>query len=381
MGAECFDVLVIGGGPAGARSAELLANAGRRVAICEAGDMTRPKLCGGLLNRRAQAIASGLGGLPADVCINSDYPSLAFPALEYHDLDNRVRARYSPGYRSIDRLAFDRWLVARAKQAGTQVFYQTRAQSITVTKDLIHLETSAGPLTASWLIDASGAASFSRKRLGGPTQLKLHAVQGEVELDPASDAMWAIYRSSYTPLFSWIIPRGGGRFLLGTALKPADAKARRHDSQNSAREHWAMLAPLMDYLEHRGISIKPCTRRPRSARLAWALAQDSLWWGRGSALVAGEAAGLLSPFSGEGISYALDSAEAAAFAVISGAGADALPELLIPLRQKLASASLKARIAMHAWLRPWPLLLMPKLTGQRVEYMRWHDGLEVKPGD
>lgn len=371
MGAECFDVVVIGAGPAGARSAEVLANAGRRVAVCEAGNMTRPKLCGGLLNRRAQAIASGLGGLPADVCANSDCPTLAFPALEYHDLDSHIRARYCPGYRSIDRLAFDRWLVARTEQASAQVFYQTRARSITVSQDNIQLETSTGTLTANWLIDASGAASFTRSRLGGPKQMKLHAVQGEVELDPAPDAMWAIYRSSYTPLFGWIIPRGGGRFLLGTALKSDDAKAHRQDSQNAARGHWEMLAPLMDYIEHRGISIKPSTRRPRSARLAWSLAQDSLWWGHGPVLVVGEAAGLLSPFSGEGISYALDSAEAAAFAIISGAGADALPELLAPLRQKLASASLKARIAMHTWLRPWALWLMPMLTHQRLHYMRW----------
>ena len=341
--------------------------------------MTRPKLCGGLLNRRTQAIAKSLGGLPADVCINSDSPALAFPALEFHDLDNHIRARYNPGYRSIDRLAFDQWLVARAKDAGVQVFYQTRTRSMMITEDSIHVETSTRPLAASWLIDASGAASFTRKRLAGPKQMKLHAVQGEVELSPAPNAMWAIYRSSYTPLFGWIIPRGSGRFLLGTALKLDNAKAHRQDPQSAARGHWEMLAPLMDYLEHRGISIKLCTRRPRSARLVWPLAQDSLWWGRGHVLVAGEAAGLLSPFSGEGISYALDSAEAAAFAVISGAGADALPELLMPLRQKLALASFKARIVQRAWLRPWALWFMPVVTGQRLKYLSWREGLGPGP--
>jgi flavin-dependent dehydrogenase len=191
--------------------------------------------------------------------------------------------------------------------------------------------------------------------------------------------MWAIYRSSYTPLFGWIIPRGGGRFLLGTALKPADAKAHRQESQNAARGHWAMLAPLMDYIAQRDMSIKPCTQRPRSARLAWTLDQENLWWGRGPVLAVGEAAGLLSPFSGEGISYALDSAEAAAFAVISGAGADALPALVAPLRKRMALASIKARIAMHAWLRPYALLIQPVLTHQRLHYMLWREGLGPGP--
>lgn len=377
MAAECFDVVVIGAGPAGARSAELLARAGRRVAICEASAITRPKLCGGLLNRRAQTIANNLGGLPADVCINTDSPALAFPALEYHDLDNRIRAHSRPGYQCIDRLAFDKWLVTRAKDAGAQVFPKTRVRSITVSNDNVQSETSTGTLAASWLIDASGAASFTRRRMGGPKQMKLHAVQGEVKLDPAPDAMWAVYSSSYTPLFGWIIPRGGGRFFLGTALKLANAKALRQEPQNAARVHWAILAPLMDYIEHRGISIKPCTPRPRSARLAWTLAQDSLWWGRGPVLAVGEAAGLLSPFSGEGISYALDSAKAAAFAIISSAGADALPGLMAPLRLRLAAASSKACVTRHAWLRPWALWLMPMLTHQRLSYMRWRDGFQA----
>jgi flavin-dependent dehydrogenase len=354
-----------------------LAETGRHVVILEASTMTRPKLCGGLLNRRAQNMIAGWAELPPQVRAYTDTPLLDFAPLEYHDIDNRIRARCDAGYRNIDRLAFDRWLLARATQAGAEPRLRSRVRSILMERDRIALQLPGDELTADWVVDASGAAAFSRRRLGGPAQSRLQAFQGEAHLDPPPDAMWAVFRRSYTPFYCWIIPKGNGRFLLGAGLTHADAKRWQAQAKHTG-DPWAALSPLLDYLRRRQLEVVPLSGRPRAAALAWPLDTQGFWFGRGRVLAVGEAAGLVSPFSGEGISYALSSAEAAAFAIISGAGAEALPSLLARDLRKLQGALFRASVARTPWLRPWALWLAPLFKRLSLTYSPWGQGLNGK---
>jgi flavin-dependent dehydrogenase len=108
--------------------------------------------------------------------------------------------------------------------------------------------------------------------------------------------------------------------------------------------------------------------RPRS--------REQLWWGRERVLAIGEAAGLISPFSGEGVSYALSSAEAAAFAVLSGGGAALMPRLTTQLRASLSQALLKAWAGERPGLRPWALWLLPLATHRQLTYHPWREPAE-----
>ena len=375
------DVAVIGAGPAGARCARLLAGAGRKVCIFEARSPDRAKLCGGLLNRRAQRFVQELGGLPGEVRVGALTPALEFPALEYHDLDNRIRARYAPGYRNINRGAFDRWLLEQAVNAGAEVVHPVRVTGIETTADRVRLSAGADRVDARCVIDASGGLAFSRRLMSGPGMRRLHAIQGLVELDSPPDAMWGIYLTGYTPFFSWIIPKGGGRFLLGTALTREGIGRLLHDrtgddGSDAARGGWTLLAPLLKYLERRGHRVRKLDERPGGSVLAWPRGSDELWWGTGRVLAAGEAAGLVSPFSGEGISYALASAEATAYGVISGAYADGMPGLSTRAVQRLWWAGRRAAVGMNPLLRPWGLWLLPLHSGSPLRYLPWRDGLE-----
>ncbi|GEM_PF-1363230 len=365
-----IDVAVLGGGPAGARCAELLAQAGRSVRLYEARDPARAKPCGGLLNRRAQDLLAELGGLPGSVRVGAEMPGLEFPLLEYHDLDNRIRARYRPHYRNIDRSAFDAWLIERAAAAGAEVGCGMRAAELDWRDDGVYVRFSADWLRAQWVIDATGAAALTRRRLQGPAVSRLHALQGAAVIDPPVEAMWAIYQTAYTPFFSWVIPKGEGVHLLGTALTRAGLRQARGRG-------WDLLRPLLEYLARRGCRVQLLDERPRGAQLTCPAGGAELWHGRGPLLAIGEAAGLVSPFSGEGISYALQSAEAAAFAVIGGMGAQALPELLSRPLRRLSGAMLRARVAAWPWLRPWALWLLPLHTREPLEYLRWDTGLRA----
>jgi len=363
-----WDVIVVGAGPAGARCAELLAAEGRRVLVVERrGERSRPKLCGGLLNRRSQELLARLGELPPDVRIYSHTPGLDFPQLEYQDADNRIVARYDPGYRNISRPAFDAWLAGRAAQAGAQFRLGERVSELVQAPQNVTLRVGDDLLIADWVVDASGAASFSRRPLGGPAVARLHGLQGEVMLDPLPDTLWAVFHTAYTPFYSWLIPKGGGRCLIGTALTPAGLRRERG---------WELLAPLLEHVGERGFGVREKLGRPRGAVLTRAAATEQLWWGRERVLAVGEAAGLVSPFSGEGISYALASAEAAAFAVLSGGGAALMPRLTSRLHSSLRQALAKAWAGERPWLRPWALWLLPLTTRRPLSYQPWREPAE-----
>lgn len=371
MGETHWDAVVIGAGPAGSRAAELLAGEARRVLVIERrSEQARPKLCGGLLNRRSQELLAKLGELPPAVRCYSYTPGLDFPELEYHDIDNRIRARYDPGYRNISRPALDAWLASRAAQAGAQFRRGQRVGELVQSPQGVTVRVGDDLLQADWVIDASGAASFSRRPLGGPPVTKFHALQGEGLLDPPPPALWAVFHTDYTPFYSWLIPKGDGRCLLGTALSPAGLKWRREAAGEGG---WGLLAPVLEHVESRGYRVVERQARPRGAVLTRPTGSAQLWWGRGRVIAAGEAAGLVSPFSGEGVSYALSSAEAAAFAVLSGGGAELMPKLTARLAGALRLALIKAWAGERPAVRPWALWLLPLATHRPLRYRRWSE--------
>ena len=377
MDLPLHEVVIIGAGPAGARCARLLAESGRDVLVLDAGPPGRAKLCGGLLNRRSQSMIGNWGMLPDEVRVGPLTPALEFPALEYHDRDNRIRARYNPGYRNIDRRAFDGWLVELARGAGAAVVFNTRVRRVEAGGETVTVTAGGRTIGARWVIDASGGQAFSRREFHGPYLRRLHSVQGLITLDPAPDAMWGIYQTSYTPFFGWIIPKGGGRFLLGTALtRDGIHRLKAQPWKSSLSPGWKLLRPLLDYLLERGHRWLTVDEKPGGAPLSWPAGDGELWWGDGRLLVIGEAAGLASPFSGEGISYALASAEAAAYAVLRGDGARLMPTLMSRFRHRLGRAALKAAVGMRPWLRPWGLMLLPFHYRTPLTYQRWEDAGE-----
>jgi flavin-dependent dehydrogenase len=369
-----WSVIVIGAGPAGSYCAELLASEGRRVLVIDRRSDERTKLCGGLLNRRAQQQLSRLGEMPESVRRFSDRPGLEFLPLEYQDIDNRIRARYDPGYRNISRPALDAWLSGRAAAAGAQFRLQASVGELAQAPQNVTLTVGDDVLTADWVIDASGSAGFSRRRLGGPGVNKLHALQGAVELEPEPDAMWAVYKTAYTPFFSWLVPKGGGNCLLGTALTHGGLMKQREAA--GGQGGWELLKPLFEHIESRGYRIVSRLDQPRGAVLTCPRSLDEIWWGQERLIAIGEAAGLVSPHSGEGISYALACAEAASFAVLSGGGAQLMPRITTQVLSPLRLAFARAWVAEHPWLRPWALMLLPLVTGQPLSYARWDETAE-----
>lgn len=382
-------VAVIGGGPAGARTAELLACRGLDVLLLEAGGPQVENLCSGLLNREGQA-ALGLrragrpiAGLPGGSVVNELPESVQrkpyTPRLEVIDVDHRSQRRYDPGYINMDRPSFDHWLRERAAQAGVRLLFETRVQRITEEKDRVQLKTSAGIVSAGVCIDATGWKALSRKQLASqrpPNRLPkiphIYAFQGVIEADLPESSMWAVFDSRATSYYGWLVPKGGGRFLLGAGFWPGGAEGR------PAAAGWSKLDFVARLLGPAKVSLKVCNDHPEGCPITTMNSVGQLWWGSGRVIAVGEAAGLVSPSSGDGIHFALE--HAAAVAAVVGDAMPGYPEgsgsreaIDQSLRYRLRTAlrelrfnCLKARVAANPGLRRLAMPLLPVVLRRKV---------------
>jgi len=295
-----YDIGIVGAGPAGATLARLLADRYRVLLL----DSSRPKCCGGILAPESQIILAQLDlALPQQV--------LAFPqpfAVAIMDWDNHLVRSYARHYINIARDAFDRWLlslVPPSVDVRKQAIYQ---QSETDDTGLtLHFREKEEMKTARvrWLVGADGAFSTVRREFF-PNALmpkRYLAVQHWFEqdaiftsphfgIDPWSDYI-GIFDSTLTDFYLWMIPKCqqlilGGAFPLGTNASAA-------------------MSMVRDKLETRGLRFGSPFKR-EAGQILRPLRQSSLCFGNTRTMLVGEASGLISPSSAEGISSAFVSA-------------------------------------------------------------------------
>lgn len=116
------DVLIVGGGPAGAVAAMILARQGVRVRVLDRARFPRPKLCGDTLNPGTLATLRRLG-----VAEFIDRRGLPIEGMIVTAHGVRVQAAYGKGIcgRALERRELDWWLLGEAVRAGAQIEEQT----------------------------------------------------------------------------------------------------------------------------------------------------------------------------------------------------------------------------------------------------------------
>jgi flavin-dependent dehydrogenase len=116
------DVLIVGGGPAGAVAAMILARQGVRVRVLDRARFPRPKLCGDTLNPGTLATLRRLG-----VAEFIDRRGLPIEGMIVTAHGVRVQAAYGKGICgcALERRELDWWLLGEAARAGAQIEEQT----------------------------------------------------------------------------------------------------------------------------------------------------------------------------------------------------------------------------------------------------------------
>ena len=285
-------VAVLGGGPSGAFAAERLASAGVETILFDE-KLAWEKPCGGGLTYKAW----------------SEYPFLADDTTPHKTVTQSVLA--APGCEPVtlhldrpiliySRLDLNGKLLRRAEQAGAQI-EQTRVLAAERSGGKWSLKTKQGTVEADQCVVATGARN-PLKELG-------------TELKPA-DAMIAL--GYYVPGnrekidlqflsglegYIWVFPRCG-HMSVGICGKGEPASALR--------------ARLERYMAEHGLPKEGSTfyshLLPSLDQASW---KDNRVAGDGWVAV-GDAAGLVDPVTGEGLYYALRSADLAAQSIING---------------------------------------------------------------
>jgi len=295
------EVIVVGGGPAGASAAWELTRRGRDCLVLDRETFPREKLCAGWITPEV------VRDLEFDP---EDYPHrfLTFDALNIHVKGLSVPLR-SPQH-SIRRFEFDRWLLERSG-AETR---EHNVRTVVAESEGYRIDDE---FRCRYLVGAGGTRCPVYRDLFRATQPRpkeLQAVVLELEYpcewrDPSCH-LW--FLTNGLPGYAWYVPKENGYLNVGVGGMAEKLKHRGDE----IRRHWdALVAALL----RRGlIDTAPGAPGGYSYFLRGGTALPRL----GNAFVTGDSAGLATRDLCEGIGPAVRSGLRAARAILDGAEYD-----------------------------------------------------------
>lgn len=296
---EIYDVIIVGGGPAGATTAHVMASQGKRVALLDRAGRIKP--CGGAIPPRLIRDY----GIPEELlCARISSARMVSPS------DRKVDMPIDGGFVGmVDREVFDEYLRWRASECGaeriTGTFSHCSREEGTPGVTVHYREKESGEqkeLHGRLLVGADGALSkVAKQEMTEPRPDYVFAYH-EVLDAPAEGLGYdgtrcdVVYQGKISPdFYGWVFPHGD-KVSVGAG---------------SAHKGFAIRKSVTDLREASGLSDAKLIRRegapiPMKPRKRWDNGRD--------VLLAGDAAGVVAPASGEGIYYAMVGGELAALA-------------------------------------------------------------------
>ena len=295
-----YDIVIIGGGPAGATLARLISNDKKVLLIERTGADNGEKLCGGLIAPDTQRMLGKFGlSLPKDILVD---PQMFY--VESVDLETNNKQRYQRFYINIDRKKFDNWLLKLVGKNVTVLrdtqykHHKLENDCITIT---IEKNGKSEKVNSKILVGADGAHSNVRRKTFNDYKKinKYIAIQSEIDSSHIPPSYKVYFDRNLTDFYGWTIPKDGNN-IIGIALKGKGAKQKY--------EQYLKKVGGKNYKEINRRST--VIIRPKKMT-------DFKIDKYGRIFFIGEAAGFISPSSAEGFSYAFKSAAALANSINS----------------------------------------------------------------
>ena len=375
-----FDLLIVGAGPAGSFAAELLAKRGVQVALFDGRPPDEPKACGGGVTAKA------LNAWPE--LLNAVGRTINELDL-YSPSGKRLHLQLDEPFAVYSRVVFDGYLRDRAREAGAHVVpAKISARRIKKTDGLWRVKNDSGEWFGPVLAGADGANSGIARMLAGP----LSASDMEVAFGyraPLPSNGVAPTVVAFLPRwvgYAWAFPRPDHiSFGIATTQdafehQPLDDLLWRFmvsyycQQEGDKAEFWkqekdtSATATIRDHLKT--TAERYAARIPGLSATTW---DNRSVCGDDWALL-GDAAGFADPVTGEGIYYALRSAELFAGAYVRGDvrsyEASWRADFGAELRR---AAQMRRRFYGNFWGAPF--------TERMIEFAKGHRGVRRVLGD
>lgn len=255
-----------------------------------------------MLNEYAQEFLAEFATVPNELVLGPSHVN-----FRYWDWDRNIKKPTELRFLNVDRRGFDDWMLSLLPDnvevigsLGVTGFTQDE-QGVCVS---LKNGSCADEIRCSHLIGADGARSSVRRQLGVGSASNYVTLQDfvrlEGDLDPYFDCIY-MRGIGDCYAYAYVVPKGDVA-IVGSVYYPRTKRPHeKHDQQ---------LAVLRKALPQLGETVK------REASVALCVRDTGdVVRGQGRVLLAGEAGGFMSPTSGEGISYAMNSGRLAGLAI------------------------------------------------------------------
>ncbi len=338
------DVLIVGAGPSGCAAAMSLP-AGMSALLIDRRTPGHSRCCGGLIAPDAQAAIAGLGLTVPPGVRTAPEPRFVH-ALDY---ESGIEQTYRRDYWNVNRDRFDAWLL---ELASGRVRFRARTRLVEVERKrggfsvrLSHRDAEE-TVRCRFIIGADGARSTVRTRFFAerPRPAVSLAIQATLPTGTKLSTHEVIFANRLTDFYAWAIPKQD-HVLVGSAFRDF----------RTAKPKFEEILRIM--CRQHGFDARPAGRCARL--LSRPGHRNEFLHGADNVLLVGEAAGLVSPSSGEGISFAIESGMAAGRSLEHTSPASRYGRWFRKPARKAGGKIVKAWIVLTPWTRklalrsPW----------------------------
>jgi len=318
--ADEADVIVVGAGPAGATTAFYLAQAGLDVLLLEKSRFPREKVCGDGLTPRAVKALVGIG-----ISVTEQDGWVRNKGLRVIGAGKRMELPWPelasyPGYGLVrTRHDLDETLARRAQKAGARLL-----EGVTVTGPVLSERTGRITGVTARLTDGEdGERTYAARVVvaadGNSSRLSVAMGLRKRDDRPLGVAVRTYYKTArhdddyleswldlwdgdrLLPGYGWIFGMGDGTSNVGLGLLNTSA-AFGHTDYHALLRQWLKGMPA-----EWGFTEENRTQPIRGAALPMGFNRTPHYYK--GLLLAGDAGGMVNPFNGEGIAYAMESGE------------------------------------------------------------------------